>query len=128
MRPRHTRWGLTTVIASGLAWLMPAATARAQSSYGYDSFVYGAAPAQMYYANSPYSSIYSDHSTAEHAINEQEMFRRVAPYSTPPYGAFGPSNGLNTYTYRNPIGRAPAPPQMVTPRRRGLLGRTRGRR
>lgn len=131
MRPLRlrSRWGLLTVIASGLAWLLPAGAARAQSSYGYDSFVYGAAPAQSYYANAGYSPIYSDPSTAEHAIGEQEPFRRVVPYAAPPYGMFGPSDGL-TYVYPAPANTAPArvQTQVVTPRRRGLLGRVRGRR
>lgn len=129
MRPLRTRWGLLTVIASGLAWLAPVGAARAQSSYGYDSFVYGAAPAQSYYANAGYSPIYSDASTAEHAIGEQERFRRAAPYSTPPFGMFGPSDGLN-YAYPGAMNTAPArvQTQVVTPRRRGLLGRVRGRR
>lgn len=126
MRSCRTRWGLA--VAAGLAWLAPAGAAHAQVSYGYDSLVYGGAPAQSYYNSWGYSSLYTEPSTAMFTPGMPTPPRTVAPYDDPPYGTFGQGNNLPGYTYHRSAAVAPPAKAVVTTKRRGLFGRTRTRR
>jgi len=69
-------------------------SARAQFSYGYDSFV-GYPQSQAFWYSSGYSPVYNDPTTGVFADGSVAGFRGVAPYYEPPFGQFGPVNGLN---------------------------------
>jgi hypothetical protein len=124
MRPRRTRWGL--LIAAGLVWLLPTGSARAQYSYGYDSFVYYP-PSQAYWGNAGFHSIYTDPTTGAFYNGSVAQNRTVVPpYANPPYGAFQQGNGLPRVSNR-PLTSPSAVParQPVVRQRRGLFGRLR---
>jgi hypothetical protein len=126
MPPHRSRTLFGLALAAGFAWLAPASDARAQYSYGYDSFV-SYPPSATFWYNAGYSGVYTDTSTGVFADGTQAPFRGVAPYSEPPYGQFNRSNGL-PYVGRTTAPAAAAPPRpAVVNRRRGLLGRVRGR-
>jgi hypothetical protein len=112
---------LLIAAAAALVWLCPASAARAQFSYGYDSWIYGGtAPAQLWYSGFGYSSMYVDPSTAFYQSGTAAPPRPLAPYEKPPFGSFGRANGVSPYA-------APAPPAVAAPAgpppRRGLIRR-----
>ncbi len=124
----HRTFGLP--IAVGLLVVGQASTARAQSSYGYDSYNYGNyQPSMTYYYNSGYSRIYTDASNGMggNGYNVSGP-RTVAPYVAPPYGTtFGPG-GLPSVDARiraAAVARAAPPkaPAPVQPAPRGPLKR-----
>ena len=122
MSPHRTRLFLA---AAALAWLCPAASARAQFSYGYDSWIYGGgvAPAQAWYNGFGYSSMYTDPSTAFYRSGTAVPPRPVAPYEEPPFGSFGRANGVAPYAApAAPAVAAPVPPRVQAPRR-GIIRR-----
>jgi hypothetical protein len=126
-------FGLT--LAAGLLSLLPAAAARAQVSYGFDSLTYGYQPSATYYQYSGYQSIYTD---ASNGVYNPYLApappRPVAPYSQPPYDQFGRST--NVWLNTSPTARSSAAaaavvqvqPRRLVPMRRGLFGRPRPRR
>ncbi len=119
MRPRRIRWGF--VIAAGLVGVSPMTPARAQFSYGYDSFLYGTPPPQTFWADQGYPSVYTDPSTGVFQGREVTPPRTVAPYANPPYSAFQQGNGLPTVARP---GAAVAPVRRPAVRqRRGLIRR-----
>jgi hypothetical protein len=125
----HRTFGL--MLAAGLLSVWPATAARAQFSYGHDSFVYGVQPSASYYYYSGYQSIYSDPGNGVYSPNGiPAPPRAVAPYYPPPFQQFDHSSGLNTSPTlgSSPLVLAPAPPRRVVPQRRGLFGRMRGKR
>ncbi len=105
--------------------MLPTSSARAQYSYGYDSFV-GYPQSASFWNGAGYSGVYTDMSTQVHAAGTVEPYRGVAPYTQPPFGSFG-SNGL-TYIPRQPA-VAPRANQAVrvVPRRRLVFGNARPR-
>lgn len=121
--PSRTLLGLA--VAAGFCGLGPAPAARAQYSYGYDSFVYYP-PAQTYWYSAGYSGVYTDQTTGAYLNGTQAPFRGVAPYAEPPVGQVGRGNGLTYYGRAGAVTTAP-PPRVVVTRRRGLFGRVRGR-
>lgn len=139
MRPRLTLSPplLAFSAIAALSLLGPARSAKAQFSYGYDSFV-NIPPAQAYWNGAGYGGPYTDPTTGVFAAGTQTPYRGLTPYMEPPYGQFGRSNGLNyartapvTTAPRAGAALAPAPAQVrtTTPtvRRRGLFGRNRAR-
>lgn len=105
-------------IAVGLLTLGLTDTARAQFSYGYDSYNYGSyQPSMTYYYSSGYSRMYTDPSNGMggNGFNVAGP-RTIAPYAQPPYGSsFGPVNGLPSVYARGPA--AAVAPVPVNPRR-----------
>ena len=123
MRLHCTRWGLA--IAAGLVWLLPATAARAQYSYGYDSFV-TLPPAQSFWYSSGYEAVYTDPSTGAYHNGQVVPNRTVAPYADPPYGQFRVGNGLPVVAARTTIATPATVRQpVVKSKKRGLLGRRR---
>ena len=86
---------LTLAIAAGLFLVVPASSARAQVSYGYDSLFYGLPSGASYWYSSGYTGMYTDPSTASFAGNTTAPFRAVAPYGQPPFASFSRSDGLS---------------------------------
>ena len=127
MRPQHglNRTLLGLALAAGLAWLTPS-PARAQFTYGYNSVV-TYPPSQAYWYGAGYSGVYTDTSTGVYVPGALAPFRGVAPYADPPFGQFARSNGLVVNARPNTVTVAPPPRPVVVQRRRGLLGRLRGR-
>jgi hypothetical protein len=114
-------------LAAGLFALLPTSSARAQFSYGYDSFVYNVPSGASYWNAAGYSPVYTDPSTVTFPGNAVSPYRGVVPYYEPPTGTFGRPNTLSAY--RPPVQGvtvAPARPAAPAPRR-GLLGRIRRR-
>jgi hypothetical protein len=112
-------------IAFGVAWLALSPAARAQYSYGHDSFV-GYPQSQAYWYSAGYAGVYTDPTTGVYASGTVAPYRGVAPYMQPPYGQMGSSNGLTVYGSPYAVTNAPPRPVAVQ-RRRGLLARLRGR-
>ena len=92
------RFPLGMTITLGLFTLMPATSARAQFSYGRDSFIYGGYQPSMSYYNAPgYSQVYTDPSNGIYADGTALGPRVMTPYSQPPAGStFGQGTGLPT--------------------------------
>ena len=122
-RFRRRTFSISFFALTLIAWLGPISTARAQFSYGYDSFV-GYPQSQSYWNGVGYSGVYTDMSTQVHAAGSPEPYRGLAPYHQPPYGQFGRPYALSYQGRPAPV--ATAPPRAVV-RRRGLLGKARGR-
>ena len=124
-----TRRACLALTVAGLALVLPAGSARAQSSYGYDSFLYGAPPAQSFWAGPAYPSMYTDPSTGVFSANSVAPYRGVAPYNEPPFGMIDRGANLPPITRQAPAAQAPARAQVVQPQpRRGLLRRVVRRR
>ena len=103
-------------IAVGLLVLGQAATARAQFSYGYDSYNYGSyQPSMTYYYSSGYSRLYTDPSNGMggNGVNFAGP-RTIAPYSQPPYGSFGAGDRLPSVYAQGPA--AAVAPVQAKPR------------
>ena len=123
MRPRQTcRWGFA--IAAGLIGLSTGTDARAQFSYGYNSWV-NVPSAESAYASMGYQNIYTDPTTASFMNGTPGPLRTVAPYSAPPFGAYQQGNGLPTVATRPATVVAAPQRRAVVVRRRGLLFRRR---
>ncbi len=91
---RHT---LGLAIAAALLAVWPATPARAQFSYGRDSFIYGGYTPSMSYYNGPgYTQMYTNPTNAFYAQGTTLAPQLAAPYTQPPYGSFTPGNGLPT--------------------------------
>jgi hypothetical protein len=125
-------------IAVGLFVLGHAAPARAQVSYGYDSYNLGNyQPSMTYYYTSGYSRMYTDPSNGMggNGFNVAGP-QTVAPYVQPPFGSFGSGGRLPSVYAQGPaatVARAPAravapAKTVVQPAPRGPLKRLLRRR
>ena len=123
-------------LAAGVLTLLPASSARAQSSYGYDSLFYNLPASEPYWYSAGFSGVYTDGTTNSFAAPAVAPMRSLAPNGQPPYSAFGQGNGLvnpGVAQARVPaVSRAPAQslvrqPVKGQPQRRTLFGRARRR-
>ena len=110
------------VIAAGLAWLLRRRRP-AQFSYGYDSFVYGAPPAQSFWSASGYMAPYTDPSTGVFQNGQVVPPRTAVPYSNPPYGAVPAVERAARRPRRDGdgLGALGATPSARPPARRGII-------
>ena len=107
---RHTL-GLT--IAATLLALWPATSAKAQFSYGRDSYIYGGyQPSMSYYNAYGYNQMYTNPANGIYTAGTTLPPQVAAPYTQPPYGSFTPGSGLPT-VYSQPAQVVPR--SVVTP-------------
>jgi len=121
------------MIAVGLLGSLSGRAVFAQSSYGYDSFVYGVPSGASAWSNSGFNGVYTDRTTASFMGNEAAPLRAIAPYGQPAYGTYAVGDSLGIARTRAGVaapGVVPAvrtvPMVQVQPRvvvRRGLFGR-----
>jgi hypothetical protein len=126
MHPRRSLVCLGFAVAAGLGL---SHDARAQFSYGYDSFV-NVPSAESHYFNMGYQNIYTDPTTVTYANGTAGPMRTIAPYVAPPFNAFQQGNGLPAVSTRPAAVAVAAKPGVVAKpqvvvRRRGLLFRRR---
>jgi hypothetical protein len=97
-------------IAVGLLALGQASTARAQFSYGYDSYNYGNyQPSMTYYYSSGYSRLYTDPSNGMGGNGYNVAGpKTVAPYVQPPFGSFEAGSRLPSVYAQGAAARVPA--------------------
>jgi hypothetical protein len=119
------RW---VAAVAGLSWagfwlvLLPVPAARAQYSYGYDSWVYGYMPSQAWWRGAGYSQIYTDPTNGVYPNGTLVPPRTVAPYQEPPFGTFGRGNALAPGYAANGAPLVTAPP-VPPAQRRGVIRR-----